>query len=465
MEEEVAVGFEKYLLSQTKRSSQNYQLWLLCKRVIRARRKANVPAPESAELGRKLSASSSQVRNRLSDLMAFYQEYLAVLRIRSTPRLGALLALEQAVETNNENYVNWAEKKVDRLVTEGALNDTNAFHDSLRFNRMIYEWYAEKYNRVYAEKTSVLYQELNKFTLIEKCKLYLDAKSIIHDDGLVLKKLDHEIIQLRAARENDTGEDAFSFSENIYYHLYLIVKTRSVASYRFVFSVFEEVFKQFTPRDARFVLVVLTNRIAREVMIGNNEAQQDYFKMIVTLLDYPKVRVTEWMLKNIVTVLCRMRKGGLAEIVLNAYLPGLETHRQENSRCYNMAIIRMSTGDLEEATNLLNQITLSETIYYVGGRFILFRAMYKAGEYEGALSLAKSFKSYISRLKTMDANFKIATFHFLNYYNELVKLVQNKDFIDPVVFEKRTKQLLGKVTGTSAVVSRDWLIEEIEARL
>lgn len=465
VEEKTAVGFDKYLLSQTKRSSQGYQLWRLCMRVVQARLKAKVTAPGNAELAQKLEISPSQVRNRLSDLIAFYQEYLAILRLRSTPGLSALLALEQAIETKNEPYVSWAEKKVDRLVTKSALYNTSASYDSLRFNRVIYEWYAEKFNRVHSDKTFVLYQQLNEFILIEKCKLYLDATSITYDGGFILMRLGREITELFESRGGNTKGEAFSFAEKIYYNLFLIVKETSDASYQYIFSVLGDIFRKFAPRDVEFVLAVMTNRIANEIMTGNNELQNDYFRLVLTLLDYPKIKITEWMLKNFITVLCRMRKESLAETVLKTYLPGLPNERQENSMYYNMAIIKMSTGKLEEATKLLDQITISETTYYLGGRFILFRAMYKAKEYEGVLSLTKSFKGYVTRLKTIGAVLKSSAFYFLKYFNELVRLASNQRFMDPLVFEKRMKQLLEKVLGTDALASREWLIEEIKAYL
>lgn len=466
MEESVVSSFDKYLLSQTKRSSQNYQLWLLLKRVARAKTKAVAPpALEIRDLAQKLQVSSSQVRNRLSDLIGFYQEHLAILHLRSTPYMSALLALERALETNDETYVNWAEKRVDRLVTESKVRNTYTFYDFLRFNRIIYEWHADKFNQVYTEKTSLLYHEFEEFTLIEKCKLYLDTKSITHDEDPVLKKIDAEITDLRESRRKNIGPDAFSFAENIYYHLYLIVKEENDFSYRFIFRKIEEVFKNFGARDAKFVLVVLTNRIGKEIMTGSNELQGDYLKLVTTLLDFPEIKITEWMLKNFVTILCRMQKPKFAEKVLNAYLSSLPNDRQHQCLCYNMAIIRMVRGELEEATALLRQITLSETTYYLGGRFVLFRAMYKAEDYEGVLSLTKSFKGYLRGLKTMDPNFKRSSFFFLKYFNALVRLSLDKRFTEALVFENRVKKLLDTVLATSAVVSRKWLIEEIEAHL
>ncbi|TXF88245.1 hypothetical protein FUA23_15660 [Neolewinella aurantiaca] len=457
-----ALGFEKYLLSQVKKGSQSYQLWLLVKQIIRARLKADVPAPGNPDLARTLGVSASQVRNRLSDLVSFYQEYLAVLRMRSTPRLSALFAMEQAVETNNESYVEWAEKKTERLVTKSVLYDTYARYDYLRYNRVIYDWYEDKYNRIYTEKTALNDQELDGFILIEKYKLYMDATSLTYESGAVLYKLDREILQLR---ENRTGGEPFSFAEKIYHNLYLIVKRQEPSSYRFIFSRVEEIFRDFSSRDIKYVLSVLFNRIAGEIMSGNDDAQKDYYTLIVTLMKYPKVRVTEWILKNCVTVLCRMKKEDFAETVLNTYLSKLPENRQKEVMSYNLAIIRMTAEKFDEATKLLNQITISESTYYLGGRFILFRSMYKAEEYEGLLSLTKSFKGYVTRLKDMSDGFRKAAFFFLRFFNELVRLSLDKPFMDPSVFERRMKQLQQKVLGTKSMASKEWLLEEIDAHL
>jgi hypothetical protein len=465
MEEKVAVGFEKYLLSQVKRSSQNYQLWLLCKRVIRAKQKADVPTPGSAELGRKLGASSSQVRNRLSDLMAFYQEYLAVLHLRSNPRLNALLALEEAIEKDNEPYVAWLEKKVERLVEKSTEYNTYAYYDALRFNRLIYDWHSDKFNRLYVEKSMMIYQGLEEFVLVEKCKLYLNLISVSYDGGALVGKLELEIDEIRKEREKGAGEAGLTFSENVFYNLHLIAKESREESYQFVFNLIDMLFKKFSLGDVKFVLVVISNRISRQIVMGNIEAEQDFFKLIIILLDNPRVKITEWMLKNCVTVLCRMKKEGLATLFLNTYLPKVPGNRQEEIGNYNMAVIKMSVGEFEEASRLINQITLSESSYYLGGRFVLFRSMYKDEDYEGLLSLMKSFRGYVTRLSEINERFKTAIFYYLTCLGELVRLSLDQPFIDPQVFEKRAKQLLEKVLATTVIASRDWLIEEVRAYL
>lgn len=465
IERSVVPAFDKYLRSQIKRSSQSYQLWLLLRRVAKARPKVVAPAPGIIDLAQKLDVSSSQVRNRLADLIALYQEYLAILRVRSTPRLSALLALEQAIEMNDESYVSWAEKKVNRLVTERKYYSTYALYDSLRFNRLIYEYHAEKSNRTSEEDTSMLNREFDEFMLVVKCKLYLDAVGTDYEDGLMIAKIHQEIKDLVANRKVNAGRESLSFSENTFYHLYLIVKEGSDSSYQFIFLNIKQLFSRLAPHDLNYILVVLTNRIGRKIMAGGKELHRDYFELVMTVLDFPEIKVSELMLKNFVTMLCRMQNADFAEKVLNTYLLKLPNDRQHQCLCYNMAIIKMVKGELEEATALLGQITLSERSYYVGGRFVLFRAMYKAGDYEGVLSLTKSFKGYIKGLKDMSAHFKNSLFFFLKCFNELVRLSLEKRFTDARVFESRMKRLLEKVTENSTVASRDWLIDEIKAHL
>jgi hypothetical protein len=466
MNVDVVINFEKYLLSQTKRSSQSYQLWSLIKRAIRARTKTASLAPKISDLSQVMGVSSSQIRNRLSGLLAYYQEYLAVMHLRSNSRVNALLALEQAMETSHDEYVNWAQKKVGSLVTEGKSYSSYAFYDYLHFKRITYEYYVENSNQGGGENVSVLYRELEEFNLIEKCKLYLDAVSGKFDgDDLLAQRIDHEIARMIEIREVNARGEELSYSENIYYHLYLILKEDNEDSYAFILYRAREIFKSLAPRDALFTLGVLVNRIVKRISRGDYSLEEDIFKLIVILIDFPEIKVTEWLLKVFITLLCQVQKVDFAEDVLKAYIPKLPNDRQEQSFCFNMAIIKLNRDEFEGAINLLNQVEFPEPIYYMGARFILFQAMFKMKDYEGVLSLTKSFKGYMKGLKWKNDNLRKSNRGFLKYFDELVKLMLNRPFTDRLVFDKKTKKMREKVIETSLITSRKWLLEEIDACL
>lgn len=462
---ETAAGFDQYLRGQLKRGSHGYLIWTVCRAVVKARQRKPAPAPDIAELARKIEGSPSLVRNRLSDIMAFYQEYLAVLHLRSAPRVRGLLALERAIEDNQDTYVGWVRNKVDRLVTEDKSYSTYAYYDFLRFNRFVLDYEAEKFNVIDEERIALLYNEFEELILVEKCKLYLDAISPANKPGPFHEKLDREIAALRAARERSATGKELSYSENIYYHLYLIVREDSEASYRFVMERIEEVFSRLAGRDARFVFSVLTNRISRRVMEQGERIESDYFRLINLVIDYPRIKVSEWMLKNFVTVFCRMEKTESAERVLHVYLPRLPADRQELVLVYNTALIRMTEGKMDAATDLLRRVTLSDAAYYVGARVIIFRAMYASADFQGLLSLTKSFRSFLKTYRKDDAAFQTSGVNYLKRLDELTRLRLEEPFVPAATFRKRMLRLREKVGETKLMFSKDWLMEEIETRL
>lgn len=411
-------------------------------------------------LAATLSISESQLRNRLSDLLVFYEEYLAFSRIRNNPRLRAALAVEQAMETNHVNYLERSLPRTDRLLTEWKYTSTYSHYEFLRFKRVNFEYRTDLSNKISQEDLLAMYEAFEEFTLIEKSKLYLDSigeKNVLPE---LKASLDSEIHALSAKLGVAKEEDGLS-PRNIYYHLLRIVQNEDHKSYEYLFINIRQVLATVSVRDGKRVVVALFNTLSRKINLGRVGGKAQYLELITIMLEFPKIKISEWLLKNFVTLLCRVNDWALAQRVLAVYLPGLPADRREQAEKYNEAVIMMAQQQYGEAIDLFNQMSLADNTYYMGARYHLFRALYELNDYVGLLALLKSFRSYLNTLKHLPKDLLAANINFIKYFTKLIKLKMESPYVQPSKHNTLLEKLAERLMETKEVINREWLLEKI----
>lgn len=213
----------------------------------------------------------------------------------------------------------------------------------------------------------------------------------------------------------------------------------------------------FPKVELRGLFLLAINYCIRQL----NQGQQQYAREGLELYQEGlKAAVLQWdglisnfAYTNIVALSVVCEEYAWAEHFVHAYRSKLDVRYQEDTFCYNLAVLEYKQGHFDEALSLLLFTQFPDTLLNISAKTITLKIYYELGEYDLLQAHLDAMRSFLQRKKMLAS-------HKENYAN-LIGFVKKILDLIPGAVSKR-KKLREKIENTTRLAERSWLLEQLE---
>lgn len=171
------------------------------------------------------------------------------------------------------------------------------------------------------------------------------------------------------------------------------------------------------------------------------------------------------ILKNIITVACRIKEFDWANNMLEYYIKHIPKEIQKSVLEFNKGIIAFNQGRYEEALTYLIKVRKIDSTHDLDLRILQLQTYYETDViYEtNTQQMTDSLKTYIHQNKKLAKRQKIAYLNFIRIFNQLYKF---KDIIDKRSKHHNVKTILPKLKNSllqfKLIKKKQWLLVKIK---
>lgn len=109
---------------------------------------------------------------------------------------------------------------------------------------------------------------------------------------------------------------------------------------------------------------------------------------------------------------------------------------------------------------MLLQVTDSDVKYHLARVQLEVRIAYEQRETTYLLNQLETFRLYVLRQKKISSNDKRSYTNYSRFAKQLANLRLQSDFMDKETFKRKLSGLHQKISDTSMLVDREWLLKE-----
>lgn len=417
------------------------------------------------EVAGSAEVSEGQLKVVLSQFLQQLEQFLAERRLEEKEELRALLAFEEAILNRREAYIQLKRSKLEKKLQAKQLSSPGANHNYLRFLQLTHEYDTEVNNHSDLGDLLLLSHQLTAYSTLERLIIYCDIfESFMRQRAYLPPALIDEILALPEVELPPEGDPEFSLIL-IYYHSLALIRSNDEASFNFLYEQLGEVLDRVPYDEQKRIVLRVQNFLTAKIGQGQTSYGQLYEEVIRLLLAHEDYPITEWEIKNFVTMLCRVGNMELAEELLVKSAPSVAGSDPSVVLQYNRAVIRMYYERYAEALELVSQIPLTKHVYYLGAKYLQLFALYKLNEYEGVLSLLESFQSYVRRTKWMTASNRSFSNSFAIFFRRLIKLKINQAYLRSEEYRTEMEMIRKDFLADPRLMSMQFLRDIISQEL
>jgi len=338
------------------------------------------------------------------------------------------------------------------------------------FRPASYYYYEYSFERNYYNLTSLeidrskqvnidqIAENLDKFYIAEKLRCYfmmIDRQKMSSHDYHVLF-MDEIIIHI------ESGNLREIVPINLYYQIHLMQKESAVSDH------FEEL-KQLMAthinllpqQEAYEVLASALNYCINKVNSGNKDYLREYMELSLMGIKKEILLINgtldPWAFRNIVFSGLRLGDFNWVKDFIFGYQHYIDSQHRENAVSFNLANLYFYQKNFGEVLKLLQSVEYDDPSYNRNSKTILLATYYELEEIESLTSLLSSFELYLRRNKSIPENRKTPYLNLIKFLRSLVR-TSNTDL-------NNLQKLRKKVDQTERIVSKEWLLEKIDALL
>lgn len=229
--------------------------------------------------------------------------------------------------------------------------------------------------------------------------------------------------------------------------------------------------QNITPRRIlKTFYITLTNYCIEQITKGNlnfyQQLHEIYKKMhqinILTSVNVMPVQV----LKNIITIACRVEAFDWANDILLHYIDNVSKDVKKSVVQYNLGIIEFNQQNYSTALVHFNRVLKIDDTHDIGVRISRLRCYYEIDtHYEiTTQKIIDNIKVYFNNNKKLTPTEKCAHLNFINIFNKLYKL---KDIPDQYSKRKKIEKTLAiiefEMNNKPIIKGKQWLLSKITA--
>jgi len=342
------------------------------------------------------------------------------------------------------------------------------------------DYYTTSYNlQIYMSAIFYISNRLAKEDNYDTIEYYLDVKYILEKLRNHLAKITAQ--KMLAHKQYEFGSfkaiknllELPQYNEIPIIQLYRLnidlVEKDDISTFNFLFKRIKEQGSVIPTDLLKHFYSNLTNYCAYKIESGRLQFYDKMFEIYNSMHDLSILTSRNVMdvrlLKNIITIACRVEKFEWAKSTLAYYLKNIYKDVRQSVFHYNSGIIAFNKCNYSEALVNFNQVQKIDDTHDIGVRVSRLKCFYEIDEnYEiTTQKIIDNIKVYFTNNKKLTKNEKIAYNNFISIFNKLYKF---KDIPGKSARQKKIEEALPNIqkhlSNIDLIKEKKWLINKIE---
>lgn len=415
--------------------------------------------------GKDVAFQEQRIADIMSGLMKLLSRFLAVEQLDEEPFLGEVLTLKRAEARGRYDLFKSREKRMRRIIERQDYRDRHLLQANYQRQATYVYYYANHENRGDAAGMQQMLDDLDRYYLAEKLRhaCHLTANTLLLNTSFDFGILSEMIEALLSSR----GQELFGNEPSIqcYYHILMSMQDgENPEHYQKMRYFLNEELHRFSETEQQELYLFANNYCILRIRKGDSKFPREYFDLVRRGIDtglvYRKGQISEWNYKNFVTLGSKLGEYEWTEDFLESHYERLPEDRRDNAYALNKAQYLYSRGRYDEAGDMLLQVTDSDVKYHLARVQLEVRIAYEQRETTYLLNQLETFRLYVLRQKKISSNDKRSYTNYSRFAKQLANLRLQSDFMDKETFKRKLSGLHQKISDTSMLVDREWLLKE-----
>ena len=406
--------------------------------------------------GIKETFDDGRYRKLQSDLLKLIENYLAQEKFELNPIHKAKYLMETISERNLDKLKPSALKATQSLINDQNVGPASFYYYKYELEQSIYVLNRNQLERSEKSNIEAIADNLDKFYLAEKLRYYCTVLNHQH-----LAALNYQILFIDEIIRHVESHNYSDVPPILIYHQVLLTyrEPENKAHYEKLKSLIDIHIDLFPESEAKEIIDAALNYGIKRMNSGEEEYVKETFELYCKSLERGLLlvngQITPWSFKNMITAGLRLNKFEWVESFIHDYSQLLEKRFRENAVTFNLAQLYFYKKEYPKVITQLNQVEYEDITYNLNSKTLLMASYYELDEIEALNSLLDTFRVYLSRNNKIPAARRK---HYLNTISIVRKLAK----IRPGDHKEITK-LEHEVETTQGVVSKNWIMEKLEA--
>ena len=411
------------------------------------------------ELFPKKKYDDTKFRKLNTDLLKLIEEFLSIEQFQRNPLHKANYLLKDISERKLQKLYNSTINTVRRLSKLQLEKPASFYYYQYQIEKNIFSLTTEFERKTKSKSelsnfnVSKIAENLDLFFLAEKMRFYntlLTWQNVSKHQEKILF-VDDLVKQIQ-----NIEYQAYP-PLHIHYMIYLsTVEPDEDKHYNKLIEIIEEHLEIFPRDEAKDIFESAINYCVRKINKGNNVYLQELFSLyekgLETRVMLSNDEITPTTFRNICFCSLRLQKYDWTENFIRQYAPLLNEQYRTNAVTFNLARVYWYKGDFEKVLEQLRDVEYEDILYNINSKIMQLSVYYELDEYEALDSLAKSFKIFLRRQKTMPDRRKNNYSNFIKYLERLSKIHGGE--------KDKLSKFIEDLENETSVSSKFWLKEK-----
>jgi len=247
---------------------------------------------------------------------------------------------------------------------------------------------------------------------------------------------------------------------SIYYHMFLTLTEDNDTNYYKLRELLEKHIEIFPNYEAKEIYTSAINYCLRKINSGQDQFLDEFLQLNESLLERNIIAENElspWRFKNIVTAGLKQSKFEWVKNFIESYTSKIPERYRDNAITFNTAQLYYYQKRYEELLPLLLKVEYEDFTYSLTTKVFTVVTYFELGETEALFSYLDSFRTYLSRKKSIPEKRKKRHQNFISHVKKLLRYNQTKKY--------DLANLKNEIASTRDTAAKEWLLEKIDQLL
>ena len=407
-------------------------------------------------IAKSIEFDSLRLRKISSDLLKLVEQFLAQEVFESKKILKANYLLEAAGKKDLKKLYKTSQTNAIRVSEQSPFKESEFFLNQYLREKNIYEMTNYDLDRNSESNVKQIINNLDYFYLAEKMRWL--CESIIRENVI---SMDYDIL----FREEIVSHlNKYQYNEiplvHIYYQMYLtLIENKDDNYYRFK-DLLEKHIDIFPPEEAREIYTSAINYCIKKINMSDDKFLNEFIQLNETLLEKNIIAENElspWRFKNIITAGLKLGKFEWVEEFIQTYKNKIPEVYRNNAITFNTAQLYFYQKRYQELLPILLQVEYEDFTYSLSSKLLTCITYYELEEHEALMSYLDSFRTYLSRHKSISTSKKKWNSNFVSNTKKLLKYGSTK--------KGNLLDLKRHIEENKNTAAKEWLLEKIDQLL
>ena len=397
------------------------------------------------------------------NLTKLAEDFLCYLRFNNDQGMKFNYLLTDLYERGIESVFLKRLKSIGKEIDEEKIRDANFFYNkyNIQVSREKYLVYHQRflnYKDLPQKETYSQDRYLSTFYFINILNYY---RFLYNQKRLVNFDFEDNLVEMLIKYLKDNHQKYNSPQLDLHFYELILLKDGELSYFYKIKELVLKELNHFAWLIKYSAMSILLNYAMEQYYNGRYNFLRERFELYKLILKHKLYTPIEGgFLKdldftNIVTVGLQMKEFDWTEKFMKEHRDKLKPDIRDNTYMLSLSSLSFAKGKFELALEYLSKVGSLDKAYFKKNlKNLTLKIYYELGWNVQAADAVDTYRHFLSRDIVMPESQKRRSLNFLKFYNDLLKLKENKK-----------SELINKVTaelsGTPNVVERDWLLEKL----